>query len=103
MSLSGVAAGVGGPCIAHSRSTRLTILDFGLGILANGLWVLCNDHKYFMPYDQFPWFKDAPIKHIFNLEEPHPGHLYWPDLDIDLSLEIIQHPKRFPRIARAEA
>ncbi len=68
-------------------------------ISANGLWVLCGNREYFLPYDQFPWFKDAPIKHIFNLEEPHPGHLYWPDLDVDLSLEIIQHPEQFPLIS----
>ncbi|WP_008314859.1 DUF2442 domain-containing protein [Leptolyngbya sp. PCC 6406] len=53
-------------------------------ISAHGLCLLCGDREYFLPYDQFPWFQDAPIKHIFNLEEPHPGHLYWPDLDIDL-------------------
>jgi hypothetical protein len=34
-------------------------------ISANGLWVLCHDREYFLPYDQFPWFKDAPIKHIW--------------------------------------
>lgn len=68
-------------------------------ISATGLWVLWGDREYFLPCDQFPWFKDAPIKHIFNLEEPHPGHLYWPDLDVDLSLEIVQHPERFPLIS----
>jgi len=70
-------------------------------ISANGLWLLCNDHEYFLPYEQFPWFKDAPVKHVFNLEEPHPGHLYWPNLDVDLSLEIIQHSERFPFVARS--
>ena len=68
-------------------------------ISTNGLWLICNDHEYFLPYDQFPWFKDAPIKHILNLEEPHPGHLYWPDLYVDLSLEIIQYPERYPPIS----
>jgi hypothetical protein len=37
-----------------------------------------------------------PVKHVFKVEEPHPGDLYWPDLDVDLSLDIIQHPERFP-------
>lgn len=68
-------------------------------ISANGLWLLCGDREYFLPYDQFPWFRDAPTEHIVNLEEPHPGHLYWPDLDIALSLEIILHPERFLQIA----
>jgi hypothetical protein len=68
-------------------------------ISAHGIWLLCRDCEYFLSYEEFPWFKDAPVKHIFNLEEPHPGHLYWPDLDVDLSLETIDHPERFPLIA----
>lgn len=70
-------------------------------ISANGVWLLCHDREYFLPYETFPWFENAPVNHIFNLEEPHPGHLYWPDLDVDLSLETIQHPERFPLVAHA--
>ncbi|MBD2114266.1 MULTISPECIES: DUF2442 domain-containing protein [Cyanophyceae] len=72
-------------------------------ISVNGLWLLCNDHEYFLPYEEFPWFRDAPVKHVFHLEEPHSGHLYWPDLDVDLSLEVIQHPERFPLVATTES
>ncbi|WP_008317475.1 DUF2442 domain-containing protein [Leptolyngbya sp. PCC 6406] len=82
----------------HGTVTSQTEIS---NISANGLWLLCRDREYFLPYDQFPWFKDAPIKHVFNLEEPHPGHLYWPDLDVDLSLDIIQHPERFLCIAKS--
>jgi hypothetical protein len=28
-----------------------------------------------------------------------PEHLYWPDLDIDLSVESIEHPERFPLVS----
>ncbi|MFZ4678401.1 MAG: DUF2442 domain-containing protein [Nodosilinea sp.] len=69
-------------------------------ISAHGIWLLCGDREYFLPYDQFPWFENAPVNHIFHLEEPHPGHLYWPNLDVDLSLEIIQNPERFPLTAK---
>jgi hypothetical protein len=31
-----------------------------------------------------------------KVEEKNKGHFYWPDLDIDLSLEIIRHPESFP-------
>jgi hypothetical protein len=30
------------------------------------------------------------------LERPTPCHLYWPDLDVDLSLDSIEHPERYP-------
>jgi hypothetical protein len=44
----------------------------------------------------FPWFKDATIGKVLNVEEVHADHFYWPDLDVDLTAEIIEHPERFP-------
>ena len=65
-------------------------------ISKHGIWLISQDKEYFMPYEDFPWFQDASINQIFNLEEPSPGHLYWPDLDVDLALESIENPERFP-------
>jgi hypothetical protein len=65
----------------------------------HGIWLLAHDKELFMSYDDFPWFKDQVIKVIINVEEQSPGHFYWPDLDIDLTEEIIEHPERFPLIA----
>ena len=31
---------------------------------------------------------------------PQPGHLYWPELDVDLSVESIEHPERYPLKAK---
>jgi hypothetical protein len=61
---------------------------------------LARGHELFMSYDDFPWFKDAPVGKILNVEEQTPGHYYWPDLDVDLTDEIILHPERFPLKAR---
>ena len=61
-----------------------------------GLWLLSNDTEYFLSYDDFPWFKDAPVGKILNIEEPSPGHFYWPDLDVDLGTDTIEHPERYP-------
>ena len=62
----------------------------------HGLWLFVAERELFLPYSEFPWFKDAPVSSIFNVEEPSPGHFYWPDLDVDLGLETIEHPERFP-------
>ena len=64
------------------------------------IWLISEDKEYFMSYEDFPWFQDALIHQIFNLEEPSPGHLYWPDLDVDLALKSIENPERFPLKAR---
>jgi hypothetical protein len=65
-------------------------------ISTHGVWLLSHGKELFIPYEDFPWFKDQVIKSIFNVEEQSPGHFYWPDLDVDLTEEIIEHPDRFP-------
>ena len=68
----------------------------------HGVWLLAHDEEHFMPFEAFPWFRDAPIGHILNVEELRSGHFRWPDLDIDLSQEIIDHPERFPLAAKTQ-
>ncbi len=65
-------------------------------ISTHGVWLLASEREIFMPYDEFLWFKDAPVRSIINVQEMSPGHFYWPDLDVDLSLESIIHPEHFP-------
>jgi len=66
----------------------------------HGIWLLTRERELFIPFEEFPWFKDAPIGKILNVEEPTPGHFYWPELDVDLGVESIEHPERFPLKAK---
>lgn len=43
-----------------------------------------------------PWFQAATVQAILHLERPTPTHLHWPELDVDLSLDSIAHPERYP-------
>jgi hypothetical protein len=65
-------------------------------VSSHGVWLLAGEKELFMSYRDFPWFKDAPIGKVLNVEELHADHYYWPDLDVDLTAEIIEHPERFP-------
>lgn len=65
-------------------------------ISQHGFWVLVDDRELFLPFDQFPWFKAAAVQAIHNVERPQPQHLYWPDLDVDLTIDSIEHPERYP-------
>jgi hypothetical protein len=67
----------------------------------HGLWLLLEREELFMPFDSFPWFREAPIGKVLHVEQPSSHHLYWPDLDIDLSVESIRHPEQFPLLSRA--
>lgn len=69
-------------------------------ISSHGVWLLAGGHEYFMSYEDFPWFRNVAVAKILNVEEPAPGHFYWPELDVDLTAEIIEHPERFPLKAR---
>jgi Protein of unknown function (DUF2442) len=66
-----------------------------------GIWVLIGDKESFLTFERFPWFRDAPVGKIDNVELLNNDHLRWPDLDIDLTLESIEHPERFPLVAEA--
>lgn len=70
-------------------------------ISAHGVWILAHDKELFMSYADFPWFKDQAVKSIINVEEQSPGHFYWPDIDVDLTSEMIEHPDRFPLKAKS--
>ncbi len=65
-------------------------------ISRHGIWLLAGDRELFLPYEDFPWFRDAPVSRIVNVEEPTLGHFYWPDSDVDIGLRTIEHPEEFP-------
>ena len=69
-------------------------------ISRHGFWIYLEDRELFLPFEEFPWFSRAPIGAILNVERPHAHHLYWPDLNVDLSVASIEHPERFPLTAK---
>ena len=67
----------------------------------DGFWILLQNEELFVPFVEFPWFRDASIGQLMNVEWPQSNHLYWPDLDVALSVESIRNPADFPLRARA--
>jgi hypothetical protein len=72
-------------------------------ISKHGFWLLLEERELFVPFFDFPWFQQAPVSAILNVERPNADHLYWPDLDVDLAVESIEHPERFPLVSRIVA
>jgi len=83
--------------LAHGNNTLAVEVT---NISVYGIWLLTYSEELFISYNDFPWFKDLSIKSIINVEEQSKGHFYWPDIDVDLTEEIIKYPKRFPLIAK---
>lgn len=67
---------------------------------SKGFWLLLNNEELFVPYAEFPWFKQATMEQITTVEWPAPNHLYWPLLDVDLAVESIRNPGQFPLVAK---
>ena len=65
-------------------------------ISQHGFWMLIDRRGLFLPFEEFPWFKQGTIEATLKVERPSPAHLYWPELDVDLSLDSLEHPERYP-------
>lgn len=65
-------------------------------ISRHGFWLWLAGRELFLPFSEFPWFADASVAQITHVEWPSEDHLYWPDLDVDLSVRSVEHPEEFP-------
>ena len=65
-------------------------------ISAHGFWLWTDGREYFLPYTEFPWFKNATVADILNVERSRSDHLHWPALDVDLTLDMIENPRAYP-------
>ena len=84
---------------APGRSTSLVEVT---NVSPHGFWLFVGEQELFVPFKDFPWFKDASIRQITSVELPSAHHLYWPDLDIDLAVDSLTHPERYPLISQAQ-
>ena len=70
-------------------------------ISKNGFWLLLDDEELLLPFSDFPWFRQATIEQLTTIEWPSADHLYWLMLDVDLSVESIRCPEKFPLVSAA--
>ncbi len=56
-------------------------------VSAHGMWLFLGHREVSLPFENFPWFREASVAGVLNVERPQPHPLDWPDLDIDLHLE----------------
>ncbi len=68
-------------------------------ISKHGFWVLLGDEELAVPFAQFPWFERATVGQLADVQRPTANHLYWPQLDVDLSVESIRNPDAFPLVS----
>jgi len=86
--------------VKSSKRGRSTLKPEIANISEHGFWIFFKGREYFLPFEQFPWFKNATVRQISDIQLLHGEHLYWPTLDVDLSFNIIEHPEKYELIAK---
>ena len=67
----------------------------------HGFWILVGEREIHASFKDFPWFEEASIRQLTTVELPSPHHLYWPELDVDLAVDSLDHPERYPLVSRS--
>ena len=83
-----------------SRRGKSTLKPEIANISEHGFWLFFEGKEYFLPFEQFPWFRNATVEQISEIQLWHDKHLYWPSLDVDLSFGIIEQPEKYRLIAK---
>jgi hypothetical protein len=61
-----------------------------------GIWIFVKGKEYFLNFSAYPYFKDQTVRSIQNVKLIHGFHLYWPDLDVDLEIDNLENPEKYP-------
>ncbi|MBK7236291.1 MAG: DUF2442 domain-containing protein [Sterolibacteriaceae bacterium] len=75
------------PALEDTREVEVTRVS------KNGFWVSLPEEEVYLPFQHFPWFRDAPLRQVLNVQHPSTHKLYWPDLGIDIELQSITYPE----------
>jgi len=67
-----------------------------LNISQHGVWLYVKGKEYFLPYEEYPWFQEARLHDIHDVHLLQGHHLHWKRLDVDLDIDSLEQPDRYP-------
>jgi len=85
---------------SDGHGTHISIVEV-TNVSKHGFWLILEERERFLAFDAFPWFREATIDDLLNVELAGPGHLRWPALDIDLAVDSIDRPGDYLLISKA--
>ena len=71
-----------------------------LMINAQGIMLSVCGNDYFLSYNRIPWMRDASISSVLNVKMSGRNAIEWPDLNVDLEIDSLKHPERYPLIMK---
>ncbi len=79
--------------ISSTSADVLMINDRGIMISVQG-------EDYFLSYNRVPWMRDATINEVLNVRMSGKNAIEWPKLDVDLEVDSLRHPERYPLLIK---
>lgn len=62
----------------------------------DGFLMEVNGKQYFASFQDFPFLYDMPISEAYNVEYLGQGDIRWEKSDIDLNIDILSNPDKYP-------
>ena len=81
---------------SNTSNTSVSVLM----INAQGIMLSVLGNDYFLSYNRIPWMQDAPVRSVLNVQMSGSRAIEWPDLDVDLEIESLRHPERYPLVMK---
>ncbi len=78
--------------LKHGRHILVSVEN----ITPLGIWLFVREKEYFLSYKTYPYFREQRLSSIQNVQLLHGYHLYWPELDVDLEIDNLEHPEKYP-------
>ena len=69
-----------------------------LMIDTQGMMLSVPGQDSFMSYNRVPRLRDARVSSALNVRMAGPNAIEWPELDVDLEIESLKHPERYPLV-----
>ena len=80
-------------------NTNSTLADV-LMINDRGIMISVQGQDYFLSYNRVPWMRDATINEVLDIRMSGKNAIEWPKLDVDLEIESLRHPERYPLLIK---
>ena len=83
----------------------MNIQDSSVSVLMindKGIMLSVKGNDYFISYNRMPWIKNASIMDALNVQMSGRNAIEWPTLNIDLEIDSLKHPKRYPLIMKRD-
>ena len=78
-------------------------LDTSVNVLMindKGIMLSVKGNDYFISFNRIPWLKSASTMDALDVRMSGRNAIEWPKLDVDLEIDSLKHPERYPLIMK---